>query len=132
MNCEHIKENGKQCRGYAINGSKYCFWHSPEVKSREKRAVRARGGKSNKHIAKPNIALKKSNLNQIEDVVDLLSETITIIRNDFENTDSLSARIKIANSIAYQTGYLLSAMEKAIIEKKIEELEKMVLKRDHN
>ncbi len=132
MNCEYIKVNGLRCKGYAIRGSKYCYWHSPEVNAAEKRAVRARGGQSNRHRAYPNIALRKSNLNQIQDVVDLLGETITIVRCELEHTDSLAVRIKIANSIAYQTGFLLSAMEKATLEKKLEELEKLVLRRDHN
>lgn len=42
-NCSKIKSDGSPCRGYRINGSKFCFAHAPE-KARERAKARKLGG----------------------------------------------------------------------------------------
>jgi len=47
--CKAVASNGKKCKGFAVKGSDFCFWHSPKHKDLAERAsskggVRKAGG----------------------------------------------------------------------------------------
>lgn len=44
--CKFIKDNGEQCKAYAMKNSDYCFTHNPNVPEEVKREARTRGGRA--------------------------------------------------------------------------------------
>jgi hypothetical protein len=56
----------------------------------------------------------------------LLSDTIQIVKNEIPVTESISTKIRLVNSIGFLSNQLINAIQKAILEKKLEELEKIV------
>ena len=123
MKCKFIKSSGEVCKAHPINGSDYCFWHNPEIKESEKRKCRSRGGKLNKHINADKRKAPSLKLGEIKDVARLLGDTIKTVQIELYTTDSLTAKVKIANCIGFLSGHLLSALEKSDLEKRLEELE---------
>jgi len=129
MQCKFKKTDGVVCKAFSIIGSNYCYWHSPDVDANQKCNARARGGKSNKHIPVSNRETKPIQLRSVNDVVKLLEETVNAVRTELHATDSLTSKIKIANSIAFLSGHVISALEKSDLEKRLGEIEKVVLER---
>ena len=83
----------------------------------------------NQHIPVSNREAKPIKLKNVQDVVELLSETINAVRAELHATDSLTSKIKIANSIAFLSGHIINALEKSDLEKRLGEIEKVVLER---
>jgi len=66
--CEWIKDDGSRCRARAQEGSRYCFFHDPDMES-ERKEAQQRGGRANRATAlpadEPDVPL--SNLKEIAD-----------------------------------------------------------------
>ena len=127
MHCKFKKTDGTVCKAFSLTGSDYCYWHSPDIDANQKCNARSRGGKSNKHIPVSNRETKPIQLKNVKDVVKLLEETVNAVRTELHATDSLTSKIKIANSIAFLSGHVISALEKSDLEKRLGEIEKVVL-----
>ncbi len=126
MQCKFKKTDGVVCKAFSLTGSDYCYWHSPDIDENKKRNARSKGGKLNQHIPVSNREAKPINLKNVQDVVELLSETINAVRAELHATDSLTSKIKIANSIAFLSGHIINAMEKSDLQKRLEEIEEHV------
>ena len=129
MQCKFKKTDGVVCKAFSLTGGDYCYWHSPVIDENQKCNARSRGGKSNKHIPVSNRETKPIQLRSVNDVVKLLEETINAVRIELHATDSLTSKIKTANSIAFLSGHVISALEKSDLEKRLGEIEKVVLER---
>jgi len=126
MKCEFIKRNHERCGNHAIQGKKFCFWHSPDVSEEMKKTARRQGGKSNKHTPKNDKFIPIKKIESLSDVANLLSDLIYILNCEIPNADSISTKIKLTNSIGYLTNYLISALEKSEMEQKMEALEQLL------
>ena len=129
MHCKFKKNDGTVCKAFSLTGSVYCWWHSPAIDENKKRNARSKGGKSNKHIPVSNRETKPIQLRSVNDVVKLLEETVNAVRIELHATDSLTSKIKIANSIAFLSGHIINAMEKSDLAKRLEKIEEHVLER---
>lgn len=132
MKCKCIKSSGEVCKAHPISGSDFCFWHDPEIKESEKHISRSRGGKLNKHINADQKKTSPLRLKEIKDVTRLLGETINTLRKELYCTDSLTAKVKIANSLGFLSGHLLNALEKSDLEKRLQELEQRLFEKDRH
>jgi hypothetical protein len=117
--CEFIKKDGSGCVANALIGKTVCVFHDPERREEGQEARRA-GGKSR---SKPPHVLPaqtpEAKLDSVKDVTVLISQTINQVRRgDLE--------AKVANSIGYLAGQLLKAQQLAIIEGRLDDLEKSV------
>jgi len=130
MKCKFLKGNGEVCKANPISGSDYCYFHNPEVKESEKHKSRSRGGKLNKHTNADQKKTSPLRLKEIKDVTQLLGETINTLRKELYGTDSLMAKVKIANSLGFLSGHLLNALEKSDLEKRLQELEQRLFEKD--
>ena len=119
MKCEAIKDNGKRCRANAIGNSEYCYQHSPDVSEDDKKDARARGGKNS--AIKIDEPLPEREIRSSDDIVKLLEETINLVRG-------AKLQIKIANCVGFLSGHILRAVETGELEKRLQELERKVLK----
>jgi len=118
MKCKFIKPDDNQCEANAMENSQYCFSHNPEVSEEKKLAV-IKGGLSPK---KNNLDLLPLEIKNVQDVVNLLEDTINKVRSG-------KMPVNIANCIGYLSGHLIKALESSEIEERLEELEKIVFKK---
>ena len=120
MKCQHKKQNKQPCQANAINGSEFCYMHSPNVSQEEKREAQARGGKANKIVIKN--TLPAIQVSKPDDVVSLLVETINQVRAG-------EMDIKVANCIGVLSGHLIKSLELAKYADKIETVERILFER---
>ncbi len=123
MKCKYIKSNKKRCDSNALNGDKYCFWHSDNINDAEKQKARITGGKSN--ISKITNPLPPMEINEPDDVVNLLADTIERVRNG-------EMDVKIANCLGFLSSHLIKALELSNLKNKVEAIEKVFYERKIN
>ncbi len=101
-----------------MQSSEFCYLHNPAVDQQSKKDAQARGGKGNIHLRRVSVALEVPlpRLSKVQDVVDLLSETINELRTGQIDT-------KIANGIGYLSGHLVKAMELSELEERVGAIE---------
>jgi hypothetical protein len=114
MNCIKIKSNGEPCKMHALEGSEYCWAHSPDISAHVKKAASAKGGKT--HKPDQSLINLDMNLASTQDICALLADTITNVRKGV-----FSARI--SNTIGYLAFILVRTIELTVVEKRLEELE---------
>ena len=119
--CEQIKVDGTRCQANARTGSKFCFFHDPEVAAKRTAARKAGGIERSRRAVLPADTPDRS-LSSIDDVVALLGETINQTR-----TGTLDP--KVANAVGYLSGILLKALIQGDLEQRLAELE--VIVRNH-
>jgi len=102
MKCEYVKKDGKQCGGYAIRDSKFCYFHSPEMASNRKKAS-SEGGSSSTLGLEPAEPIKLENQ---KTVVDLLLDTVNRVRRVRKDG---SMDVKTANCIGFLAGKIVEA-----------------------
>jgi hypothetical protein len=116
--CRQKNKKGIQCRAVAQTGSKFCFFHDPAVATRRADARRAGGrARTRKLLLSPNMSARE--LTRVSDVVDLLGETVNQVRCG-------ELDVKVANTVGYLSGILLTALEKATLEEKLVRLEALI------
>lgn len=118
MRCEFIKLNKEQCNANAMRNSQFCFTHNPETREAKQEAV-IRGGKSPKKNYNP---LSPVELSDSKSVVSLLSQTINEVRQG-------EIDLRVANCIGYLSGHLIKALEVSDLEKRVDEIEKIIKER---
>jgi hypothetical protein len=117
--CEFIKKDDSRCVANALVGKTVCVFHDPERQEEGQEARRA-GGKAR---SKPPHVLPactpEAKLDSVKDVTVFISQIIDQVRRG-------EIEAKVANSIGYLTGQLLKAQQLAIIEGRLDELEKSI------
>jgi hypothetical protein len=116
--CRHVKNDGSRCGANAQAESELCFFHDPGMADQRAAARRAGGTeRSRKVLFAPNTTVKE--LRTIADVVDLVGETINQVRRG-------QLDMKIANTVGYLSGILLTALDKGQLEQRLAALEAIV------
>jgi hypothetical protein len=109
MNCNFIKKNNEQCKGFAIHGSDYCFVHSPEAHDKHNLAVKKGGSCSYKDKLELAEAI---DLTSTKNLLTLLQDTINRIRVLNPNG---SIDLRTANSIGFLSSKIVE-VKKIILE----------------
>ncbi|MDH3890941.1 MAG: hypothetical protein OEV49_07625 [candidate division Zixibacteria bacterium] len=121
--CKQIKIDGKRCRGRAVTGSKFCFFHDPK-RAKQRQAAQRKGGIN--RLRPDKVTVLPSNtldavLRTADDVCQLLSDTINQVRKGVLD-------VKIANSVGYLAGVILKARSQGELEDRIVEIEEHIAK----
>lgn len=117
--CEFTKDTGERCRARPLSDSKFCFFHDPN-KSEEQKVARRKGGYARRSPTLPK-NIPEFELKVAEDVVRLLSITINQVRRGEIDP-------RVANAVGYLSGIILKAKEQGDIEKRLKQIEEIVLK----
>lgn len=117
--CEFIKDSGERCKAKPVSDSKFCFFHDPN-KSEEQKMARQKGGYARRSATLPK-NMPEFEIKGAEEVVRLLSVTINQVRRG-----ELDPRV--ANAVGYLSGIILKANEQGEIEKRLKQIEEIVLK----
>lgn len=120
MKCQFLKTDNTECKANAMKDNEFCYLHNPEVSEEEKHFSQSRGGKGNKHVVQ--VSLEPIKVKNPSDVVILLEDTINKVRSG-------ELDLRTANCIGYLSGHITKALEMADIEKRIEIIERAVLKK---
>lgn len=115
--CKFIKSNRELCQAPRIEGSEFCYWHSPEMAAKRAEA-RKRGGIN----SRPG---KRSNHNGLYSIggVGDIQRALEDALNDVSGLENSHAR---ARTIGYICQILLKALEVGELEKRLEALEERV------
>ena len=120
MKCEFIKPDGTKCEAHAITGSKFCYFHNPDISDEEKREAQSNGGKTKALTLKeplPPLALAKPS-----DAVLLIADTISRVRAG-------TLDIRTANCLGFLSDKLLKAFETSRLNDRLEVIERVVLEK---
>jgi len=109
MNC---KQSG--CKAPALRDDDYCFWHSPTTAKKRREAGR-RGGK------KGRLQVRNVDIQSVEDVRHILSETLSELRSSPAESVTTKAR-----AIGYLCSICLVALEKGDLEERLGKLEELM------
>jgi len=115
--CKAKKPDGSDCQSIALPESDFCFFHDPD-KAEKRREAQSLGGRHN-HMKTLNPDAPDVKIENIQDTVPLLSETINQVRKGEIDP-------RIANSVGYLANVIIKAVEQSDIEKRLEEIEKAV------
>lgn len=119
MNCQHTKDDGQPCGGFAMTGADFCYLHNPDIPADEKRLAQVRGG-SNRAVMTVADPLPPVKLDTPNDAVTLLAETINQVRAG-------RLDVRVANCIGVLSGHLIKALEVAQLKDKIEIIDTLIL-----
>ncbi len=119
--CDYVKSDGTKCQSVAVlkDGSGMCWFHSDRVTYEERQKARAKGGKVKKYTG---LVRRDFNENLAGDTKMVLIETINQLRD-------ATIPPSIANSIIYGCSALTKIYELQDLEKRLYEIEKIVLTR---
>ena len=106
-----------------MSGKEYCYSHSPDISTKEKKEARSRGGKNNAVILDG--SFKPIKIENSKDVPNLLIDTINKVRSG-------QLEIRIANCIGYLSGHLLKAFEQSDIQGRLEAIENQLEKMNND
>lgn len=120
MKCQFVKPDDNECKANAMRDAEFCYLHNPKISEDEKYFSQSRGGKGNKHTLQ--VPLEPIKVKNPSDVVVLLEDTINKVRSG-------ELDLRTANCIGYLSGHITKALEIANIEKRIEIIERAVLKK---
>ena len=114
MNCIVIKSNGEPCKMHALEGSDYCWAHSPHVSTQVKKAACSRGGltrRPDQSLIKLDIPLATT-----QDISALLADTVMNLRRGIFSP-------RISTAIGYLSAIMVRTIEITEVQKRLEELE---------
>lgn len=114
MRCIALKQDGTQCKTYALKGDNWCFNHHPDISEQEKKEHYSKAGKANK-IAP--YKLSNIDINTAQDVPKVLIDTIHRVRAN-------KIDLKVATTIGGLCLNLVKAYDVAEHEKRIDAIEK--------
>jgi hypothetical protein len=112
--CKFIKKDSAKCTSFAMSGSDYCYRHNPDVSEENKHNASSEGGKQCKEPQFIETPLPEMKVENMQDVVNLLADTINNVRTGKISTKSGTA-------IGYLSFILMQAMDKVSYEKAVEE-----------
>ncbi|HPL56527.1 MAG TPA: hypothetical protein PLC05_03505 [bacterium] len=123
MLCSFTKDNGETCGANAMSGSKFCYFHNPDITEDEKKRAQTKGGQNRAlTISTPLATMPLANPN---DAILLIADTINRVR-----TGELD--IKTANCLGFLSDKFLRALEVAKLNDKVEFIERVVLEKRQN
>jgi len=114
--CKYILADGTQCGAYAIHNEDFCFNHHPDWKDKKHLAV-VKGGASKEIVVET--PLQKITVNTPKDVITLLSQTISEVRDG-------TLDVRVATGIGFLAGHLLKAFEVSELNEKTEEVKDII------
>ena len=112
--CLAITASGNPCRGFAVAGTKYCFFHSSAHRSARRRAQK-RGGK-NRHPISNAIAISGADITKPHGLSAFLARLI-------EETWKLEPSLNRARTLAYLVSVQKNVLQLSEIETRIAKLE---------
>lgn len=119
MKCSYILTDSRQCGAFAMDDSDFCLNHNPLARDIKIAAVK-KGGLSPKKRRSVNLSAMP--IQSKQDVIPFLISVINEVRTG--KIDN-----KTANALAYIGGMLIKAYELADMEKRLSEIETLVLER---
>jgi hypothetical protein len=115
--CKARKPDRSRCQAAALPNSDFCFFHDPS-KAAERRAAQSDGGRQGKMKTLPFNA-PDVNIEDCQDVVGLISETINQVRKGQIDP-------RVANAVGYLANVLIRAVNQGELERRLAELEGIV------
>lgn len=120
--CKHVRGSGEPCKAYAISGSDYCFWHSPDAatirnQARKKGGLNRRSGKRSSH--------GPYSIKTVHDVMRILEDTV----NDACALENSHTR---ARTIGYLCQIAIKGLEVGELEERLYALETRPAEKEHN
>jgi len=116
--CQATNRRGEPCQAYAVKGSSFCFWHSPE-RAHERKEASSAGGRA-RHGRSVAVAGEPVRLASLSDVVSLLEQAVSDVL-------VLENSIQRARCLGYLCGVAVKALEVSDIEQRIVRLEEQVM-----
>ncbi len=116
--CKHKNINSKQCTAFAMNGCDYCYRHNPDISEEDKLDASSKGGKNSNKPEFIETPLPEMKLENMQDVVNLLADTVNNVRAGKISTKS-------GKTIGYLASLMIWAIKEAKAEKEQEEEKKM-------
>ena len=117
--CQGRNARDEPCGAYAIDGSDFCYWHSPDMEDRRRESA-ARGGRS-RHGRTLSAGSKTGDVS-LESVADVVSLLEDVVRDLF----SLENSIARGRAVGYICGLAVRALEVSDLEARIVRLEELV------
>jgi hypothetical protein len=121
--CCYVKPNGTNCCAHPRDGSKYCYFHDPEVAVDRNAARRAGGRERSRKAAVLPTNTADQPLATAEDVLAMLTATANQVRRG-------EIAPKIAGNIGHLCAVALTAMKQAHFENCMRRLEEVVAVQD--
>lgn len=120
--CAALRTDGEPCRAYALEGSRFCFWHSPD-RAAERDAARSKGGKA-RH------GRDIGTTGEVDEVeLDDLSDVVVILRDTLQDTLSLENSLARSRAVAYLCNTAITALQKADLDQRLEAVEAILADR---
>lgn len=119
--CIALNKDATKCKGKAMVGSEYCFFHNPDISKMERKRAQAKGGRNRR--SKITVPLRPMHIQSSGDIVWLLGDTINQVRTG-------KMDVKVANCIGVLGSHLLRALELSNLEQRIGVLEKLTSSRE--
>ena len=115
--CAARNRRGEPCGAYAVNGSSFCYWHSPDLADKRK-ASSAKGGlaRQGRSVARADDHGRRVQLADVGDVVSLLESTVRDLL-------TLENSVSRARAVAYVCSVAVRALEVSELEDRIVRLE---------
>jgi len=118
--CEHIRDNGQRCQAYAVENSRFCYWHEPSL-APQRAESRAKGGKARhgRQISylpsdAPPVALQTP------------GDVLTVLEGAINDALRLENSLSRSRTIGSLCGTALKAIELTELAARIEALERTV------
>ena len=121
MKCSSKTTSGSKCKCRTIRGSKFCYFHHPNMRDKRKKS-QSNGGKNNSTML---LTLPDIILNSANDVRILLSETINHLRKGMLDE-------KICRTIGYLSQVTLKSIEQSSLEDRLTNIENILKKADED
>jgi hypothetical protein len=115
LQCAYIRPNGRQCGGFAVNGSRLCFAHDP-AQAPKRDDARRRGGSAGRIAPLPESTLT---VRTMSDVLELMETTINDVRAG-------RVDVRIANAIGYLANVSVKVIQQTDIETRLQALESVL------
>lgn len=110
--CVYQHPSGRQCGGFAVSASAYCFAHDP-ASSQKRDEARRRGGRAGRMAS---LSGADASVRSFADVVTVVEATINDVRAG-------RLDVKIANAVALLSGVALKAIGQSDLETRLAALE---------
>lgn len=119
--CRAKKPDESSCQAAALPGSNFCFFHDPD-QADERRKAQSFGGSRNRMKTLDGDA-PDVKVESCQDIVRLIGETINQVRKGQIDP-------RVGNAIGYLANVLIKAYEQGNLEKRIEDLEAAVKRKN--
>jgi hypothetical protein len=116
--CAAINLDGSSCEAYAVNDSLYCWVHEPSLADKRTEARRT-GGRARKYIDGIPV-----NIDNIDDVLDIVSEVIGNLKN-------MDISVSQSRALLSSAETAMKALELKELTSRVERLEELLGEKDY-